>query len=156
MAAKKGNQYWQFRDFFGRKKEFTPKQWFNKIVAYFKWMESRTWNKKEAIKSGEHAGRLIDIPTSTPLSISGLCLFAGIDRVTFDHYEKAEGYEDYFNITAWAREVIETNQFEGAVVGAYNPNIIARKLGLVDKTDITTDNKPINQTIEIEIVRPKK
>jgi hypothetical protein len=41
------------------------------------------------------------------------------------------------------REVVESNQLEGAIVGAYNANIIARKLGLKEHTDHTTDGKPI-------------
>lgn len=32
--------------------------------------------------------------------------------------------------------VIETQQFEGACVGAFNANIIARKLGLADKQEV--------------------
>lgn len=160
MPAPKNNQYWQFRkDFFGRKKEYTPEQWYDKIIEYCEWMQSRTWNKKEAIKSGDMAGTLIDIPTSTPMSITGFCLFADVEYNTFVNYESKEGYEDYFKITVWARQIIETNQFEGAVVGAYNPNIIARKLGLTDRTDITTNGneiKPVNVTELISDFMGKK
>lgn len=37
-------------------------------------------------------------------------------------------------------ETIETQQFEGACVGAFNANIIARKLGLVDKQEVDHTN----------------
>ena len=37
-------------------------------------------------------------------------------------------------------ETIETQQFEGACVGAFNANIIARKLGLSDKQEVDYTN----------------
>ena len=37
-------------------------------------------------------------------------------------------------------ESIETQQFEGACVGAFNANIIARKLGLADTQEVDDTN----------------
>ena len=136
MAAPKGNNYWQFRNKHGRDFKYTPDALWDEAVKYFDWISNKVWNKKEAIKSGEMAGSLIDIPTQTPMSIESFCLFADIDDQTFRNYEKGEGYEDFFAITTRIRKIIESNQFEGATVGAYNPNIIARKLGLSDKQEI--------------------
>jgi len=152
MPAPKGNKFWEFRDFFGRQKEFTPQEWHQKVVDYCEWHEKRTWEKKEAVKSGALAGELVSIPTTPPMSIKGLCLFAGIDRKTFNNYESAKGYEDYFLITAWARDIIENQQFEGASVGTYNANIIARVQGLTEKTDITTNGNEIKQVNVTELI----
>jgi len=138
MGAPKGNKYWEFRNKHGRDFKYTPKDWETESIKYFEYMADKVWNKKEAIKSGELAGTLIDIPTQTPMSIESFCLFMDIDRGTWDNYESNEGnYKDFFNITTRVRAVIESNQFEGATVGAYNPNIIARKLGLVDRQEQT-------------------
>lgn len=136
MAAPKGNTYWQFRNKHGRDFKYTPDALWDEAVKYFEWISGKVWNKKEAIKSGEMAGTLIDIPTQTPMSIESFCLFADIDHQTFRNYESGEGYEAFFGITTRIRKIIESNQFEGATVGAYNPNIIARKLGLSDKQEI--------------------
>jgi len=142
----KGNNYWTFRGKHGRDHSYTPDTLWTEAVKYFEWISERVWNKKEAIKSGDMAGTLIDIPTSTPMSIESFCLFADIDRDTFKNYESNEGsYKDFFGVTTRIRTIIESQQFEGATVGAYNPNIIARKLGLADKTDHTTNGKEINQ-----------
>jgi len=81
------------------------------------------------------AGTLINVPTQTPMSIGSFCLFSDIDENTFQRYEKEEGYEDFWAITKAIKAIIESQQFEGATVGAFNPNIIARKLGLADKTE---------------------
>ena len=144
-----GNQYWHFRDKHGRDFKYTPELLWEEALKYFDWISLRVWNKKEAIKSGEYAGTLIDIPTSIPMSIESFCLFADIDHKTFSNYESNEGnYVDFFPITTRIRKVIESQQFEGATVGAYNPNIIARKLGLTDKTDITSGGEKI-ETIRV-------
>lgn len=143
MAAPKGNNYWEFRNKHGRDFSYTPELFWEEAVKYFIWISDRVWNKKEAIKSGELAGELVSIPTSTPMSITSFCLFADIDENTFQRYESYEGYEDFWAITKRIKGIIESQQFEGATVGAYNPNIIARKLGLADKTDVTSNGKDL-------------
>lgn len=136
MAAIKGNEYWKFRGKHGRDFAYTPVTLWEEAEKYFKWMSGNVWNKKEAIKGGPKAGTLIDVPTTTPLSMESFTIFADITMETFRNYQsKEDNYRDFFEVSTRIRTVIESNQFEGATVGAYNPNIIARKLGLVDKTE---------------------
>ena len=159
MAAPKGNNYWQFRNKHGNDFKYTPEDFWSEAVKYFDWISKSVWNKKEAIKSGELAGTLIDIPTQTPMSIQSFCLFADISDETFANYISNEGnYKDFFGIATRIKGIIESNQFEGATVGAYNPNIIARKLGLVDKTDISSMGEKISvpTSINIGIIEPPK
>ena len=137
MGAPKGNKYWEFRNKHGRDFKYTPEMFEEESIKYFEYMDSRVWNKKEPIKSGDMAGKIMDVPTSTPFSIESFCLFMDIDRKTFDNYESnTENYKDFFHITTRIRTIIESQQFEGATVGAYNPNIIARKLGLSDNQNV--------------------
>ena len=158
MAAPKENNYWEFRDKHGRNFKYTPDALWDEAVKYFEWISKKVWNKNEAIKSGDLAGTIMKVPTQTPMSIESFCLFADIDRKTFDNYEsKEEAYKDFFHIITRIRTIIESNQFEGATVGAYNPNIIARKLGLIDKQDFTSGGDKISSAptaINIGIVRP--
>ncbi|QNS40211.1 DNA-packaging protein [Chryseobacterium manosquense] len=144
MAAPKNNNYWQFRNKHGRDFKYTPEGLWDEAVKYFEWMEERVWNKKEAIKSGDLAGTIMDIPITTPMSIESFCLFADIDENTFSRYEKEKGYEDFWGVTTRVRKIIESQQLEGATVGTYNANIIARKLGLADKTDVTSKGEAIS------------
>lgn len=149
MGAPKGNEYWKFAEKHGRNFKYTPDALWQEALKYFDYMSTSVWNKKEAIKSGDMAGTLIDIPTQTPLSIETFCLFADISRQTFLNYESnQEPYKEFFEVTTRIRGVIESNQFEGATVGAYNPNIIARKLGLGDKTILEGGDKPIEISFE--------
>lgn len=137
MAAPKGNNYWQFRGKHGRGFKYTPESFWDEAVAYFKYMSRKVWNKKEAIKSGDLAGKTMNVPTPTPLSIESFCLFADITPDTFRNYESnKKGYKDFFEVATRVRAIIESNQFEGATVGAYNPSIISRKLGLIDKKEM--------------------
>lgn len=53
-----------------------------------------------------------------------------------DYESNKDGrYEDYATIITRIKKYIEHDQFTGAAVGIYQQNIIARKLGLVDKHD---------------------
>ena len=158
MGAPKGNNYWQFRNKHGRDFIYTPDAFWDEAVKYFEWMKDKVWNKKDPIKSGDMAGTLIDVPTQTPMSITSFCLFADIDENTFQRYEKEEGYEDFWAITKAIKAVIESQQFEGATVGAFNPNIIARKLGLADHSDIKSGGEKIQNPsiISVEIVKPNE
>lgn len=136
MAAEIGNNYWQFRGKHGRDFKYTPEAFINESLKYFEYMSSKVWNKMEAIKSGELAGNLIEIPTKTPLSAESFCLFMDISMDTFRNYKSNEdSYKDFFDVATHVQTIIDSNQFEGATVGAYNPNIIARKLGLADKKE---------------------
>ena len=149
MAAPKGNNYWEFRNKHGRDFKYTPESLLDEAIDYFNFMAQRVWNKKEAIKSGDLTGSLIDVPTSTPFSSESFCLFADISMDTFRNYKSnADHYKDFFDVATWAQTVIDSNQLEGATVGAYNPNIIARKLGLVDKKESTGELKA-----ELKIIR---
>lgn len=136
MAAAKGNKYWQFRNKHGRGFSYTPDQLWDEAVKYFEFMEGNVWNRQESIKSGELAGTTMDVPTTTPMSIQSFCLFADIDDNTFSRYEKEKGYENFWAITRKIKAVIQSQQWEGATVGAFNPNIIARTLGLTDKSEV--------------------
>lgn len=146
MAAEKGNNYWEFRNKHGRSFKYTPEGFWTEAVNYFNWMQDRFWNKKDPIKSGDKAGELIDIPTQTPMSIQSFCLYADISDETFANYiSNIDPYKDFFGITTRIRDIIESQQFEGATVGAFNPNIIARKLGLTDKKDFTSGGEKLQQ-----------
>lgn len=144
MAAPAKNKFWKLRSRHGREKIFKEsKTMLLAAYDYFETNQKNTWYKKEVIKGGDLAGQIIDVPMETPLSLEGLTQFWGVNRKYLSDFEKSlpEGENDFSPVIAHIREVIERQQFEGAVVGAFNANIIARKLGLSEKTDITSNGK---------------
>lgn len=146
MPAPKGNQFWKLIDEPGRKKLFkSPQDFLDKAYKYFEWADANPWYKNEAIKGGELAGTIIKIPIQRPYSLKALCLFIGITENTFRNYEKNDNYKVFFSVFSHIRDIIENNQMEGATVGTYNANIIARILGLVDK------HEEVKDTLKIQI-----
>jgi hypothetical protein len=133
MAAPEGNEFWRLAEDPGRPKAYDPPRLLNISYDYFKWATENPWMKNEAVKGGDNAGMIIKVPTSRPFTIHGLCVFAGISVQTFDNYSKNK---EFLEVTTRIREIIYNQKFEGAAVGAYNANIIARDLGLADKKEV--------------------
>jgi hypothetical protein len=150
MAAPKENSFWKVRLKSGRDKIFSsPQHLWDAAIQYFQWCDNNPWYRKEAVKGGDLAGKLISVPTQRPYTLSGLCLYLDVTRETFDNYGKEESYKDFFDIVTRIRETIYTQKFEGAAVGAYNANIIIRDLGLREKTELSTDpDRPVFGNID--------
>lgn len=160
MAAPAGNQFWKLRSKHGRDKIFeSPEIMLEACYEYFDHQSKQKWEKtdykgKEVLE--------VKIPTSSPFTLTGLCLFLGINTKYFTDFEKNLDTKnnkidkDFSEVITHVREVIYTQKFEGAVIGAYNANIIARDLGLIDKKDITSDGEKLNMSSEDKDKRIKE
>ncbi|MEK0369746.1 MAG: terminase small subunit [Nitrosopumilus sp.] len=139
MSAEKGNQYWKDRSQDGRDLIWSsPDELWKECKEYFKETGERVWNKTEfrGVQAKE-----VKVPTSVPFSLQGLCLHLDCCITTFKNYEKKN---DFVAVTRKVRNIIENQQFEGAVVGAFNASIIASKLGLANKSEVTNKNFNMN------------
>ena len=146
MPAPKGNKFAEGNK--GTEKKFTPQQWSDIIEEYFNYCDNNPLFKNEALKSGDRAGEIIRIPAARPYLIEGLCNYANIDPKTFYIYLEKEGYEDYFEIKARARNRIFQQNIENGYIGAYDSNLVSRKLGLADKKELRAELK--EQKINLE------
>ena len=82
------------------------------------------------------------VPKMRAMTLEGLCIFLDIDRKTFDNYCAKD---DFFPITSHIRDIIYEQKFTGAAANLLNGNIIARDLGLKEKTELTgKDGKPVS------------
>lgn len=132
----KGQEFWRRRSKHGRDLIFTsPTLLWEACVEYFEATDERKWTKQEWV--GKDA-KEVERKTDTPYTLIGLFVFLDISTQTWHDYKKRE---DFIEVCTRVGNIIFTQQFEGASVGAYNANIIARNLGLVDKKDIVTDGK---------------
>lgn len=128
MSAPVGNQFWKLRSKHGRDLIFSsPSILWEACVEYFEATDARKWVKQDWV--GKDAMPVLR-ETETPYTWTGLYVFLDIDHVTWLNYEERE---DFITITTRVRNIIYTQKFEGAAVGAFNPTIISRDLGLVDK-----------------------
>ena len=130
MAAEKGNHWWELRATHGRELIFSsPEILWEAAKEYFIATNDRKWIKKDWV--GKDAFE-VERKTDTPYTISGLCIFLDCSQKTFFNYGERE---DFLPIVTRIREIIYTQKFEGAAVGAYNPMIISRDLHLRDSID---------------------
>lgn len=175
MPAPKGNQFWKLRSRHGRKKLFsTPKLLFQAASEYFQWCDNNPWIKKEQLKKpstiinadgSTYLQTIADIPTARPYTLSGLCLYLDVNCQYFTDFKESllpkdgekqtKKQKDFSLVITRIEEIIKTQKFEGAAVGAFNANIIARDLGMVDKKE--HDHKGIpSSTLKVEIVQPSE
>lgn len=120
----------------GRPKRFdTADDLWEAACGYFQFCDDNPWHKNEVLKGGEDPGRIVPVPTSRPYTIQGMCLHINLDDNTFYRYSSEEGYEQFHEVCKRIRQVIYTQKFEGAAVGAFNANLIARDLDIAEKVN---------------------
>lgn len=152
MAAPTSNQFWKQRSKHGRDLIYkNPELLWEAAKEYFEWCDAHPWEVHTPVKAGDHFGETVTAPVSRPYTLTGLCVFLDIDEETLNNYGKREGF---LGIISRIKRIAYTQKFEGACVGAFNANIIARDLGLKDakEVEIKNEEKGIfkigNQTIE--------
>lgn len=169
MSAPKGNEYYLLRSKSGRNTDYNPEELRQKANEYFSWvlenplkeetLISRPWTEYLVDKDGEpiylkdkttqrtiqHSHKIVEVNKMRPFTLQGFCNFAEISIQTFYNYEKKE---DFLEVIRGIRGIVENQQLEGAAAGFLNPNIIARKLGLVDKREIKADKHVTKYTPE--------
>lgn len=133
MSAPIGNQYYLLRSKDGRDKKFeNPEELTDAINEYFQWAIDNPLKESQLV-SYQGVSKLEEIPKMRAFSLEGLCNFIDLSVEGFKLYESRE---DFIGVTTRARQIIDSQQFEGAASNFLNPNIIARKLGLTDKKEV--------------------
>jgi len=140
----------------GRPFKFTPEQFELAWQQYFQWVDDNPWMKNEAVKSGELAGTIIQIPTARPYSEIGFCAFHNLGEKYLRELSKRledktePKHKQLTAVLTQARARCYAQKFEGAAVGAFNANIIARDLGLAEKQE-TKHTVKIGKDLEDEV-----
>lgn len=148
MAAPKGNQFWKQASKHGRNKLFSsPEHLWEAAKEYFEWCDKN--QLIEVDYKGKDATKVL-IPKMRAYTWSGLELFLGID--SFREYKTNPSYKEFSQIIARIDKIIYTQKFEGAAAGFLNPNIIARDLGLSEKTE----SKEIVYSVEVSKEEARK
>lgn len=135
---KPGNQWWLQRSKHGRDTLFeSPELLWQAACEYFQKTDERKWKRKDWVgKDAVEVEREVD----TPYTMTGLCLYLGCNDSYFRNFLNQEraNKAEFSSVIENIKQVIYTQKFEGAAVGTYNANIIARDLGLRDKTELST------------------
>lgn len=155
MPAPKGHPLW------GNPlnhKTYTPEEIWDKFCEYTDWndehpigaFEQKRGNTQLKIEAGidisdikdnlkDAVNPIVEIPVIRPYSLERFCSFADISYQTFLNYSNKEGYETYFEVCSRIRQVIDGQHFEYGMTNIFNANIVTRKLGLAEKSEIATD-----------------
>lgn len=133
MVAPLGNQYWMRRDpETGHRplKVEDPEKLWEMACAYFEWAASNPLEEEVAMGSKDGPVR-ITLSKMRALTLKAMCLYIDVGWDAFNEYRKRPAFKD---VCQRIDDVIFTQKFEGAAAGLLNHSIIARDLGLVEKT----------------------
>lgn len=144
MAPPKGNQFWKLRSKHGRDKLFeSPDLLLESAFEYFQWCDDNPWVQTETTTTDKGVFTK-EKPNQTPYSRLGWFVYIGCSDSWLREFKKT-ATNDFLRVIEEIEAIIDKQQWEGATVGAFKENIIARTLGLTDKSDLTTRGKPISQ-----------
>jgi hypothetical protein len=122
----------------GRPRRFkTPGALWRAFEEYKEWAADHPWNKKEAIKSGDLAGTLVDIPTSRPLTEWEFAVFCRMSRTGLIEYCNRDDFSDIYKRI---KDEMSAQRISGGMSGAYNANLVARIDGITEKSEIDQTN----------------
>lgn len=121
----------------------SPDELWEKFIQYKEWAHANPWIKKEAIKTGDLAGEIIDIPHERPLTGYEFAAFLGMSYQGWLNYVNGQGHEAYFDISARIKAEMTSQRISGGLVEAYNANLVARLDGLQEHSAIETTFEPI-------------
>lgn len=147
MAAPVGNQFWKARSSHGRNPIFaSPDDLWEASCEYFEWVEANPLYE-DKLTSYQGVNTHEPVAKMRAMTISGLCIFIDVARRTWDDFRKRE---DFLPVVSRVEEIIRTQKFEGASADLLNPSIIARDLGLADKSELTGKD---GGAVKYEVIR---
>lgn len=132
----------------------TPEELFDLMVQYIQWCEDNPIWKNEAIKGGERAGEIIQIPTDRPWTIKGFCSYVMRSRVWYRKMRfDRKGQQDWLDIMEWFDNTCESQRLDFALVGIYPASLVASldeyKKESYEMTDEDKEKKSSGFKIEI-------
>jgi DNA-packaging protein gp3 len=137
MAAPKGNQYALGNEFGGVDKIFdSPGELQTFIQGYFDWCDNNplyTWHSQ----LDKSTGSPVKIANQRPYTLEGLATHLGITSRTLRNYKNREGYEEFFPVIMWAKQVITNQRIECATIGAFKEQFT--KFLLINNSDEYVD-----------------
>ena len=126
-----------------------PKKIESPEVLWQHFLDYVEYERKNPLYKREYVGRNgqeVDTPLQVPITFEGFECYLwdlGIISHLSDYSANTNGnYDEYSTIITRIKQNCFVHNFKGASVGVFNHNIIARKLGLIDKQE---NNVTINQ-----------
>lgn len=112
----------------------SPEELWQDCVEYFEETDARKWVKKDWV--GKDADEVLR-ETETPYTLTGLFVSLDIGAKTwFDYKQRPE----FSAIITRVEAICTTQKVEGALVGAFAHNLVARLEGIKEQTDVNLND----------------
>jgi hypothetical protein len=135
MAAPKGNRFWEMRSSHGASPKFAgPDELWLACVEYFNWVAS-TPLLEERLVSFQGITKRENVKKMRAMTLAGLTTFLDVETNTWVVWRRDRN--DLKAVIAKVEKIIYDQKFTGAAADMLNANIIARDLGLADKSELT-------------------
>src|SRR5690606_20581685 len=126
----------------GRPKNLSsPKRLWELFCDYYDEVKDNPAKKQDIIRGGELAGTTIELKLEKPITWAGFESMLRHKNIIakLEDYKanKEKRYTDFAEVVARIEQKMWDDKFSGAAVGIYNANIIARDLGLSEKSEST-------------------
>jgi len=132
-----GNQLWRYAQNQGKPRYYpTPESLWEAATRYFEWVEQNPL-KEERVVSDRGTPDIIQVSKMQAMTLGGLCIFLNISMECWTGYRHRPEYGGVIGII---EGIIKNQKFTGAAAGLLNANIIARDLGLAERTDVTSSD----------------
>lgn len=129
------NEFWKARSSHGRNPKFeTADMLADACEQYFQWVAENPLHEAKAF-AYQGTVAVEAMPKMRAMTIMGLCLFIGITQRQWMNWRLER--PDFLPVMEAVEEAIRTQKFEGAAADLLNANIIARDLGLADRSEVT-------------------
>ena len=141
----KGNQIQlTARDILGNNKRYeTPEAMLDRCLDYFDSIDQSPSVSHEITTTNKGTQTTKEVYKKNPYTLFGLTLFLGL--TTLRHYRDRSEYSQVFE---YIDKRIYDQKFSGASRGDFSATIIARDLGLTDKTESKNETTVIEMTDE--------
>lgn len=140
MSSETPSKLWKKTPKVGRKKKYSPTTLWKKFLEYVEWVEQNPLMETVVVQKGiqlfdplgePYTAYTLTLPKMRPYTLTGFEVFADISAQTWSNYKKEK---EFLEVLTRIEHICFTQKFEGAAAGFFNANIIARDLGLVDKS----------------------
>lgn len=125
------------------KKIETPEKMWSLFCDYAAEVDENPAEKAEVIKSGDMAGMQIGVDVARPYTWSGFEAFLAQHQIcaTVKEYKqnRTGNYENFSHVMLAIDKIIETQNYEGAAMRFFDPNLTARRLGLAEKQEVNAN-----------------
>lgn len=129
-----GNRFWEARSSAGPKPKFSrAEDLWEACCEYFEWNEENPLQEGK-LTSYQGVSEVVAVPKMRAMTISALCMYLDVSHSQWIQWR--ENRTDLQEVISRAEEIIKRQKFEGASADLLNPNIIARDLGLRDKSHV--------------------